>query len=702
MGIILVAIYVGVSITNNSYALFTDTLKGEKTIEVTVHNEWNFGFTGDEQTFIVPKNGYYYIELGGAQGGSNYSEIEYGGKGTITSGYIYLNKGETLYIYVGEKGKHGSNVDPAYNGGGGQGDGVLSNNLYATGGGATDIRLTNGDWDDISSLISRIMVAGAGSGSYGFYTKGVPGGALYGNNGLRTLTTYETYGHGATQTSGGSKGEVINTGLDWYGSTDGGFGYGGEGPLKYGGGGGGGYYGGGGAGISSANGSSGGSGSSYISGYAGVNSVEENTTITHTNQTLHYSGKYFIGGKMLEGQNEGHGYAKIGFIGEKPEKKTTKLNNVRYIKNCISHNSVYDYNNWLEIEAIKDGINIAKGKTVTGTTSEHTSYPYSRITDGDIDYENFASPSSSALNQCVTVDLEQEYNLDEIAVWNFFGDQRTYYNNTTSVSSDNQNFTEIITGNAMLETSNGHRINAYTDTYNGYVSDNLLLWYDGYANTGTKKDYTIATWKDLSDNDNDGTLTEGTWEYDSLLLDGDNNTVETNLDAKTTLPTDEDRTLEITFKINSVPYDENTNGYTGVFFGAINYGGMGITWIRNVSANSYSINGVTRANEIRQVNLLHQTYPTKIITLTYVNNPSNNKILFYLNGEKIGEDLSTTGSYPNEIGNIGINKAQVPGGIESGNYANINVYSARIYNKALTETEIKNNFSYDKEKFYFN
>ena len=38
-------------------------------------------------------------------------------------------------------------------------------------------------------------------------------------------------------------------------------------------------------------------------------------------------------------------------------------------------------------KAIKDGVNIAKGKTVTGTTSQYnnTTKAYSLITDGDID-----------------------------------------------------------------------------------------------------------------------------------------------------------------------------------------------------------------------------------------------------------------------------------------------------------------------------
>lgn len=93
--------------------------------------------------------------------------------------------------------------------------------------------------------------------------------------------------------------------------------------------------------------------------------------------------------------------------------------------------------------------------------------------------------------------MKKNYDLDEVALWNYFGDPRSYYNNKTYVSKDNSNWTEIL-NEASIETSNGHRINAYTNTYNGYVSDGLVLWYDGYANTGADRNYTSTTWKDLS------------------------------------------------------------------------------------------------------------------------------------------------------------------------------------------------------------
>ncbi|MDD2519286.1 MAG: glycine rich domain-containing protein, partial [Bacilli bacterium] len=65
--------------------------------------------------------------------------------------------------------------------------------------------------------------------------------------------------------------------------------------------------------------------SSYISGYPGVNSINENGI--HTNQPNHYSGKVFSNYKMINGKssipspdggtmigNKGHGYARITLL----------------------------------------------------------------------------------------------------------------------------------------------------------------------------------------------------------------------------------------------------------------------------------------------------------------------------------------------------------------------------------------------------
>jgi len=706
-GIILVAIFVGINITESSYALFSDKITSNNTIELTVSNEWNYKYIGKEQTFIVPKSAYYYIELGGAEGGG-----EYGGKGAITSGYIYLEKGETLYIYVGEKGNVGTDAPEAYNGGG-KGSSTNGLTVTSTGGGATDIRLTRGTWDDISSLISRIMVAGAGAGGFiGVYNTtsisyyislGGSGGTLYGANGNERLEGNDTYGKGGRQISGGAAGYITpNSG--WEGSTDGTFGEGGTGTTRYGGGGGSGYYGGGGAGVSLGNIASGAGGSSYISGYAGVNSVEENTTITHTNQTLHYSGKYFIGGKMLEGQNEGNGYATIKYIGEKPEKKTTKLDNVRYIKNCISYNTYHNYNHWIEVQAIKDGVNIAKGKSVTGTNQENSTFPYNRITDGDITHtNNAASSNSSEANQCITVDLGNAYDLDEVAVWNYFGDPRSYYDNITSVSSDNNNWVALI-DEAVIETSNGHRVNAYIDTYNGYIQDDLVLWYDGYANTGSIRSMNATIWRDLSGNNNDGEVSGATWNYEYLSFDGEDDYVNT-IDSIT-------YNSSKAFTLQFVGVVEETEG-GNLFESSTNDNQNDGSYY--VTTNDYGIKDLLLSVHYPSVSLLNTKMSNNILgtnTALYTiifdtTREHNNYLLIYKNDklQKIEEvDLRSGADSNGDLSNKTLNDYILYIASRAGTnyFTEMNLNSLRIYTKALTEDEVINNYNYDKEKFNLN
>ena len=58
----------------------------------------NFSYTGDYQEYNVPYDGYYQLEVWGAQGGNGTSKT--GGNGGYLSGNIHFNKGEKLYIYM--------------------------------------------------------------------------------------------------------------------------------------------------------------------------------------------------------------------------------------------------------------------------------------------------------------------------------------------------------------------------------------------------------------------------------------------------------------------------------------------------------------------------------------------------------------------------------------------------------------------------
>ena len=233
-------------------------------------------------TYIVPRGGLYMIEAWGASGNNDYNTYTktYASYAGYTSGYISLNKGEVLYLYVGGQGKtfnccttQGSN---------------------AGSGGASDVRLVSGDWNNTESLASRIMVAGGAGGSYS--DSSAPGGGAAGG-----LTSYAVANNNhpvasSTQIAGGTAGA--------YG-TAGGFGYGGtNSKINYNPGAGG-YYGGG-------SGPAGGGGTSYISGHTGCVAITSQSSITpktgcdtgtsDNSCSLHYSGKKFTNTVMIDGR----------------------------------------------------------------------------------------------------------------------------------------------------------------------------------------------------------------------------------------------------------------------------------------------------------------------------------------------------------------------------------------------------------------
>ncbi|MBR2997518.1 MAG: InlB B-repeat-containing protein, partial [Bacilli bacterium] len=257
---------------------------------------YDYSYIDDYDTFVAPYTGTYSIEAWGSQGNDFNTTTGLGGKGAYVKGEINLNKDDVLYVYVGGQGSE-------FNGGGRKG------NQYKEGGGASDVRLVSGSWDDSESLASRIMVAGSGGGGHSY--AGGAGGALKGIDGWNG--SYGNHGgKGGTQISGGERGY----GGAYIGS-DGSFGKGGSAPY-FSSGGGSGYYGGGSSGTDTNEGGAGGGGSSYISGYKGCVAISDATNTAprlDSNNALcteesalndiecsyHYSGMVFDNTEMKSG-----------------------------------------------------------------------------------------------------------------------------------------------------------------------------------------------------------------------------------------------------------------------------------------------------------------------------------------------------------------------------------------------------------------
>ena len=217
--------------------------------------------------YYVSSEGYYFIQLFGAQGGSIGGKS--GGRGAYTSGIIYLEVGTTLYFHIGGKGE--ASETNCSTGIGGGGEFTTCSNSASPGGGATYVSYGSGD---NVSKDNVIMVAAGGGGA----TKNYPGGAggnLKGKNGNKS-------------SGGEQKRSATFDNFLTGGASDGSSGSGGSG-----------YY--GGAAGENAN-DSGAGGSSYISGYAG-------TANDNVDKSL-----YFINGVMIPGVKTNNGIATIAKI----------------------------------------------------------------------------------------------------------------------------------------------------------------------------------------------------------------------------------------------------------------------------------------------------------------------------------------------------------------------------------------------------
>jgi hypothetical protein len=274
--------YTFIDWTTNADATGDHYVPGETIVSIyagmTLYAQWarkpaspiitDFTYSGEAKTFVAPQDGYYQLEAWGAQGGSTSQYA--GGNGGYCKGIIYLKKNQTLYVYVGGKGKDIVGSPGGWNGGG-EGSPSGWNDTMRPGGGATDFRLVPADandataWKNEQSLNSRILVAAAGGGGDGgrwgssLYIKpGGYGGGLIG----QSINRQE----GGTQIKGGTA-----TGSN---SDPGYFGRGGTGySCKSGGGGG--YYGGSaGYEVSGQGGGPGGGGSSFISGFTGCVAID--------------------------------------------------------------------------------------------------------------------------------------------------------------------------------------------------------------------------------------------------------------------------------------------------------------------------------------------------------------------------------------------------------------------------------------------
>src|SRR5258706_132691 len=131
--------------------------------------------------------------------------------------------------------------------------------------------------------------------------------------------------------------------------------------------------------------------------------------------------------------------------------------------------------------------NLAAGKTPTGSISiQNVGY----ITDGNKAYANYAGQDVGV--QWIRIDLGQAYNLNQVNVWHYFGDTRSYHDVIVQVSADASSWTTVFNNDGNNSVGQGTGSDAeYAESSAGktitFAAVNAryeLLWINGSSANG--------------------------------------------------------------------------------------------------------------------------------------------------------------------------------------------------------------------------
>lgn len=285
--------------------------------------------------------------------------------------------------------------------------------------------------------------------------------------------------------------------------------------------------------------------------------------------------------------------------------------------------------------------------------------------------------------------------LEDNAKQYFAGNGMQILNNTIIADKYTKYVTIYVEDNAGNYTMSTVTLNTVLST-NDYIKENLVLHYDGINNTGNGHSNTATVWKDLSKNGNDVTLNannnfnENSCVFPKAINSG------LSLTNPLKVGINNGFTIECIAKSNTTntSVTEDFNLYD--WFWNIrddateeNY----MQFIRRYTGE-YSI-GITTDSTQRLWDLIPQD--GVVISQLVVNSST---ISHYYNGILTAEE-GCSNEILNSISNINSLDLGYGKWSDGGEdiYLNGNIYTFRVYNRALTKNEIKQNYKIDKIRY---
>jgi len=208
-----------------------------------------------------------------------------------------------------------------------------------------------------------------------------------------------------------------------------------------------------------------------------------------------------------------------------------------------------------------------------------------------------------------------------------------------------------------------------------YVTDGLIRHYEGVNNTGNGHSSSTTTWRDLSGH-YEGTLHNTTLRDESISFNGSSSYA-----AIGKIDASEGLSLDITLNLQATPGEEDC------IIGNYHTGGWGLYVSSDRKPRFCMYNGSSYTTATSSTALELGTAYT--ITATF----NGSALGLYIDGTSVGSASISSSSVQaapvnNTITAIGGNPN---GSAATANFANMFVYSVRIYNRAITTTEMAQN-----------
>ena len=232
------------------------------------------------------------------------------------------------------------------------------------------------------------------------------------------------------------------------------------------------------------------------------------------------------------------------------------------------------------------------------------------------------------------------------------------------------------------------------------VTDGLILYLDA----ANPKSYVSgsSTWTDISKNSNNGTLTNGPTysaaNNGSILFDGVDDYFITPTGSTPSLNITSQITLETWFKSTSLA--NNLHG-DGLFSKGLSTDGNSAVY-ELILTNNTTTNIPYFRLRIDSSTLIYN--PTNILInlnqIYHIVCTYDGAIMrIFVNGIESGSGLSTSGTIQNNTQQLTIGVRYLARNIGTDHYFSGNIYLSKIYNRALSATEIQQNYNATKTRF---